>query len=135
MTTDELKRHQELKTSAEALNHFLKDPENNWKDIQVKGPDDKWFNYPTSAADKPTWNMPIHGYRIRPQPRVVPWTAANCPIGRIVISPTGNRGIIVEARLNGFYYGEASWSTYEYAAAQLKTGDGSPAGTVEEVRE
>lgn len=73
-------------------------------------------------------------YRIKPEPKVRPWTAEEVPVGAVVIAKGGNkwRRIISAVDGSGLWLGTATCHLpFETVFADYTLDDGSPCGTTE----
>jgi len=78
----------------------------------------------------PSWNWNMHEYRVKPEPKVRPWTKEEVPIGKIVVSTVGNR-YAIQAACDGGLYLIGTFVDYIRMLETHKMGDGSPCGVVE----
>lgn len=133
MTTDELKRHQD---NLEAYSHWVKDPENNIVDIEWKSNEtslSRWEG--CRKGHVPLWNFNRWDYRLKPQPRVIPWTRETVKRDAWLRFKGSTTDWPIRGISDDSISVNATWLTYEDALERLIQHDGSPAGTVEEVRE
>jgi len=110
----------------------------NGSQVQLRDVDES-FEYPWEDCANPNWNWVDLEYRIKPEPKVVPWTADTFPMTRPVwVSrkcwADNSRALIVWAHgkgvfLQGIDIHDIEWTTLASDYVQY---DGSPCGIVEE---
>lgn len=81
-------------------------------------------------CENPIWNFVTRDYRIKPEPKVVPWTLETCPVGELVISKFGSaRYVILAAHIDGTCKVATGWISFETMLKDFTLEDGSPCGT------
>jgi hypothetical protein len=70
-------------------------------------------------------------YRIKPEPRYVPWTFETCPVGTVIVKKSGDaRGVIINSGPGGTYVFGAGFG-YQKLFDECTLLDGTPCGVVE----
>ena len=82
----------------------------------------------------PMWSQDVSEYRIKPEPRVVPWTRETCPpLPFEVRNELGDRFTIVSAQKEGYRLaGNSSVYSWQRLKDMFTLRDGSPCGEVVE---
>lgn len=84
--------------------------------------------------NEPKWDWDMRKYRIKPEPKVIPWTFENAPISIKILDNDRIIVLYLTTDEKGFDYQNLSKNisyTFNYLAKNKKQLDGSPCGTIE----